>query len=559
MDAQQALLRAISLHSAGQLGEAAESYLGLLALQPQNPDLLFLLGTLRLQQGQLSEAQAVLSALLQQQPEHIEGWLQLAEVFYSNGQIAEALGCYQQLLNFSPENAMAQARALECQGALVSRAQQAMEAALSAYRSRDFVSAIRQAQESLAIVPSASGWNNLGVMYKEQGSFGEAENALRQAVSLAPDYAEAWSNLGNVYWLQHHYPAALDAYERAVQLQPDNAVSWNNLGNGRQAVGRVDEALAAFEQALQLEPAFAMAHWNHAIAALLNGDYRTGWEEYEWGFASGLRPVKFQPLPLWQGETATRLIVYAEQGYGDTLQFVRFLPALQRRVAQLILVVPAELQRLLQRSFPAVRVMLESQVNRQDHDAVLPLMSAPYRLGLLQPDEFATASPYLTVDPAQAALWHERLSGFRGRRVGIAWQGSRKHKGDPLRSLAADRLVEALAGCSDISLHSLQAGPDAPEVPPEVIDWRSAIQDFDDLAVIVHELDGVVTVDTAVAHLAGALGKRVYLLLPFAPDWRWGRYSEQSVWYGRMQLFRQSSPGDWDSALCHLANELRKI
>lgn len=558
MDAQQALLRAISLHSAGRLGEAAESYLGLLALQPQNPDLLFLLGTLRLQQGQLSEAQAALSALLQQQPEHIEGWLQLAEVFYSNGQIAEALGCYQQLLNFSPENATAQARALECQDALVSHAQQAMEAALSAYRSRDFVSAIRQAQESLAIVPSASGWNNLGVMYKEQGSFGEAENALRQAVSLAPDYAEAWSNLGNVYWVQHHYVEALESYGRAVQLQPDNAVSWNNLGNGLQAAGQLGAAIDAFEHALQLAPDFAMAHWNHGVAMLLKGNYQAGWNEYEWGFACGLRPVKFQPLPVWQGQAGVRLIVYAEQGFGDTLQFVRFIPDLQERVEKLVLVVPSELLELLRRSLPGVEVMLEAQLNRLEFDAVLPLMSAPYRLGYNSAEQLTAPDPYLHADPVKTSLWSGRLGAYSAPvNIGVAWQGSRKHKMDALRSVPAQQLVAAVAQ-STVKLHSLQAGDEAPAVPQGMIDWRTEIQDFDDLAAIVHELDCVVTVDTAVAHLAGALGKQVYLLLPFAPDWRWGVCSEHCIWYDKMQLLRQASPGDWDSVLDRLTDVLTK-
>ncbi len=545
------------MHLAGQLEAAAEAYLRLLAGQPDNVDALFLLGTLRVQQGAMNEALAALSRLLQLKPDHMDGWGQLAELHRATGQFAAALHCYRQVLQLSPDNAAARAGEAECLAALVAAAQQAMQAALAAYQRRDFPAAIQWAKESLNHYPSAAAWNNLGVMYKEQGDWPAAEGALQAAVNLAPDYAEAWSNLGNVYWVQHRYRDALDPYDRAVQLQPDNAVSWNNLGNGLQAAGRLDAAVEAFERALQLDPDFAMAHWNHAIAALLKGDYRTGWNEYEWGFACGLRPLKFQPLPVWQGEPGVRLIVYAEQGFGDTLQFVRFLPALQDKVAQLVLAVPVELQRLLQRSFPAVRVAPEAQLNKRDYDAVLPLMSLPHRLGRVEPADFSAATPYLKADPANAARWQARLSQFAGERLGIAWQGSRKHKGDALRSIPAERLAGALAG-SGIALHSLQAGHDAPDVPQGVTDWRTEIQDFDDLAAIVHELDCVVTVDTAVAHLAGALGKRVYLLLPFAPDWRWGRSAEECVWYGQMHLLRQASPGDWDSVLRHLAAALTK-
>lgn len=557
VEAGQELAQAISLHMAERLDEAGAIYMQLLAQQPENPDLLFLLGTLRVQQGALHDAQAALSNLLRVHPRHVDGWAQLAEVYRSMGQIAEALHCYRQVLLLAPENVAARTGEAACLDELLASAQQAMQAALDAYQQRDFPAAIQWATESLNRFPSAVAWNNLGVVYKEQGNLPEAENALRQAISLAPDYAEAWSNLGNVYWVQYRYADALDPYERAVKLQPNNPVSWNNLGNGLQAVGCLDEAVEAFERVLQLQPDFAMAHWNHGIAALLKGDYRTGWDEYEWGFACGLRPLKFQSVPVWQGESGARLIVYAEQGFGDVLQFVRFMHVLPAKVTRLALVVPVELQRLLQRSFPAVQVATESGVNTQEYTAVLPLMSVPHRLGLVETADLTIPAPYLKVDQAKATRWRERISGNAGMQIGIAWQGSRKHKSDLLRSVPAEQLVQALAGGS-VSLHSLQAGPDAPEAPQNVTDWRAEIQDFDDLAAIVNELDCVVTVDTAVAHLAGALGKHVYLLLPFAPDWRWGRYSESCVWYDRMHLIRQPSPGEWDAVMQRLEDALIK-
>lgn len=439
-------------------------------------------------------------------------------------------------------------------------AQHVLEKALRQFAVGNIGSATLLLEELLQWQPNAeSVWNNLGVMYKEQKRYADAAHALHEAVHLAPDYSEAWNNLGNVYWVQHRAEEALLPYRKALELNPENAVAWNNLGNCLQAIGQVDEAVLAFGKALRLDPEFAMAHWNFAIASLLQRDYRNGWREYEWGLRCGLRPLKFQPLPVWQGDEEACVLVYAEQGFGDTLQFIRFIRLFRERVADVGLAVPPELLTLLQRALPDIPVLLDSAVQRQNYDAVLPLMSLPERLGLTRADELTISGAYLLSDEKKSVAWQQNIARTVAVfRLGILWQGNRRHQHDSLRSIAPDVLLAALSS-SATEIHSLQAGQDAPAPPHGVFDWRSEIKDFDDLAAIVSALDCVVTVDTAVAHLAGALGKSVYVLLPYAPDWRWGRHGGNSEWYPTMHLLRQTVSGDWNGPLAELKQQLQKI
>jgi hypothetical protein len=359
-------------------------------------------------------------------------------------------------------------------------------------------------------------------------------------------------------------------------------------------MGRLEEAVATFRNAVALAPQNGVIHYNYALALLLSGQLEQGFIEHEWRWQVpqlGLTKRQF-PQPRWEGEdpSGKRLLLYCEQGFGDSIQFLRYVPLLRARGAEVIVQLPGELMRLAQslrteaRSAEAVipNVLVRdlgigdaSRSTAQhdgfstplrfvtfgdplpDFDCHASLISLP-RLMKTTVERIPANVPYLRADRALAEVWRERVETTSAGKlkVGFAWAGRREHWNDRNRSLPDDALKQLLAQDLPVAFFSVQKQPHLP-LPVNMIDWTAELNDFADTAALIENLDLIISVDTSVAHLAGAMGKRVWLLLPFAPDWRWLRNRDDSPWYPTMRLFRQARSGDWRGCIETIARELR--
>ena len=444
----------------------------------------------------------------------------------------------------------------------------------------------------------ATGYNSLGVALVNQRELAEAITAFRRAIALRPDYVEAYCNLGNALVDEGCLEEAVATCRRAIELLPDHAEAHQNLGVALVAQGSLKEAGAAFRRALELrpncaesrsnfsvmlmmqgdlteagvelcraielQPNDAQARFNYSLLLLLCGDFEQGWPlyEYRWG-AGDLQFMRRDfSQPMWRGEplSGQRVLIHAEQGFGDALQFVRYVSLVAQRGAHVMVECWPEIKSLLA-SVEGIAEIITKGDPLPDFALHCPMMSLPLVFGT-RVETIPVPIPYLHADPAKVALWRERLQQAMLRhdqrdmlRVGLVWAGGvRSHqlnadRIDRRRSLLLSQLAP-LAKVPGVVFFSLQKGAPATQAqtPPEemaLLDWSDELRDFADTAALVECLDLVVTVDTAVAHLAGALGKPVWLLNRFDTCWRWLLEREDSPWYPTMRVFRQIKFGDW--------------
>ena len=401
----------------------------------------------------------------------------------------------------------------------------------------------------------------LGVLSMQRGEPERGEQLIRQALGIRADIPDFYNNLGLCLRLQDRLEEAQDCYRRAIAIKSDYAPAYNNLGLDLQAVGAVDEAIAAYRNALQLQSQFADAHWNLGLAYLLKGDLVAGWAEYEWRLRC--QPFTRDGLVLdnispWQGEPVAgkTILVRREQGAGDTLQFIRFIPQLLQRGARVLLDVPPDLAELSRSVAPVVE-LLDRRVPHPTPDYYVNLMSLPRLLGVTL-DNLQAVVPYLSPDPGKVAAWHARLEGYHGKKIGIVWAGNPKHTNDRNRSITLKQL-SPLFDRDGPAWFSLQIG----DAADQLVTFRTFITDlgpelhsYSDTAAALSALDLLITVDTSVAHLAGALGRPAWVMLPYAPDWRWLLEREDSPWYPGLRLFRQERRGDWSGVVNKLAAAL---
>lgn len=347
---------------------------------------------------------------------------------------------------------------------------------------------------------------------------------------------------------------AVAAYSQATKLRPDFAQAHTNNGRALTDLGRIDESIAAHRRAVAHWPDDSIAHFGLADALLMAGEYTEGLTEYEWRW-KGTAPVfkrKFAE-PRWSGEylNGRTLLIHAEQGFGDAIQFVRFAPELARFNGRVLLEAPRALVPLLH-SAPGFEDVVAADDPLPNFDAQIPLMSLPHVLGT-RLDTIPTRTPYLQSDPVRTSVWRERLSPYGGLKVGVVWAGNPEHTHDHWRSIQASKLLPHLT-MPGVQLFGLQVGMRAGDrevvdATPGMIDLSPQLSDFANSAAAVDALDLVISVDTSVAHLAGAIGVPVWTLIPFSLDWRWMLGREDSPWYPTMRLFRQSRPGDWTTVL----------
>jgi len=411
---------------------------------------------------------------------------------------------------------------------------------------------------------SVQAHNTLAQVLLAQGRQEDLLAALRQTVRLQPDHAAAHHNLGTALKELGRLEEAAASYREVVRLRPDLAEGHNVLGSILFEEGLLEEALAAFRQAIRLEPDHVEAHRNLGITLLLRGDLAEGWPEYEWRWKGKSYSVPAGAPPLWNGSAleGRTILLQTEQGLGDTLQLVRYAPLVKSRGATVVLACQRPLIRLLAGAPGIDRLVPSDQPGVPESDVYAPLLSLPRLLGTTLAS-IPAGVPYLTPEPERVEHWKRELGPPSGLRVGMAWQGSPGHRKDKERSIPL-REFEPLARLEGVQLFSLQKGQGVEQIAEvagrfALTDLGSRLVDFVDTAAVLRHLDLVVTCDTAVAHLAGALGVPVWVALPFVPDWRWLLGRDDSPWYPTMRLFRQQTRGDWPGVFQRLAAALRDL
>lgn len=440
---------------------------------------------------------------------------------------------------------------------------------MAAHQRNELDTAERLYREALDAAPDYPlALHYLGVVLYQRGRITDAMPLLDRAVALVPNEPEFHNNRGLALAACLQDDLAVDAYRRALALKPLHAGAWNNLGLALQARGDVAGAIDAYHQALAIAPEHPQTHWNLGLALLISGELTRGWAEYEWRLrAPELQSfIRQWPVPRWQGEdiTGRTILLHAEQGLGDTLQNIRFAGAVAARGARVIAAVQTPLVRLAATA-PGVAAVAGPADPIPAFDLHVPLMSLPFVLGAAE-TQMRVAVPYLRSDPALRRDAEAMVARHaRGAlRIGIAWTGAVETQYNLRRACPLDVLAPVF-GLPDTCWFSLQkesvdVGTERPGTMPArrlvELDLRN---DFDGTAALVDVLDVIVSVDTSMAHLAGALGKPVLVLLPFAPDWRWGSAGDSSPWYPTARLFRQPVPGDWSTVVAQVESALAAI
>jgi tetratricopeptide (TPR) repeat protein len=453
-------------------------------------------------------------------------------------------------------------------------------------------------ERALALRPEfPEALNNLGILLEDQGAHDQAEARYRAALQLQPNSADTFNNLGVTLAAQRRHEEAVESYRQALRIKPQAPLPWNNLGNALRTLGEVDEAIdclrkaialrsdyaeahnnlgiglvqlglhqqaqESYEQALHLRPQYPEAHLNRSLAWLGESDFVRGWTEYEWRWNVPGTKKRACRQPLWSGALSPlqTLLLYFEQGLGDTLHFIRYAEMARRRVGRVIAEVQAPLVPLLSRC-RGIDELIAAGAAVPAFDVRLPLLSLPGALGT-QLDTIPADAPYIFAEPQRVEAWRRRLAEVGGLRVGIGWQGNPQYRGDRQRSIPLHHFAR-LAEIADVQMISLQKGEGTAQIAKlekpfllvEFTDLDAAGGAFMDTAAVIENLDLVITSDTALPHLAGALGVETWIALPFAADWRWLRDRDDSPWYPTVRLFRQERPGDWQGVFDRIAAEL---
>jgi tetratricopeptide (TPR) repeat protein len=500
-------------------------------------------------QGRLDEALEHFQSALCLWPSYPEAYNNLGLVLVDRGMLDEGAACYQQALRFRPDFAEAHNNLGIARGR-----QGRIEEAADRHR------------EAVRLRPDyAAAHNNLAVVLEKQHRLDEAVFHCQKALELSPDLAAAHNNLGIMYDRLGRMDDAAASYRQALKLQPDYADALNNLGTVHRDRLEFDDAERCYQRALQIRPDYPDAHLNRALIALQHGDFANGWREYEWRWQrSELVPRTFRQ-PRWDGAPldGRTILLHAEQGLGDALQFIRYAPQVKERGGRVLVECQPAVRELLATCSAVEQVLVQGQP-LPTFDVQASLMSLPALFETTLTNMPADV-PYLAADPSLVEHWRQELSRVGGFKIGIVWQGSPAHRGDKHRSVPLTQFAP-LAGVKGVHLLSLQVGAGTAQLaalgdrfPVTDLGRQFEPASFQDVAAVVKNLDLVVTVDTAIAHLAGALGVPVWIALPFSPDWRWLLDREDSPWYPTMRLFRQKRLGDWDAVFQHLAEELARL
>jgi tetratricopeptide (TPR) repeat protein len=574
------LSSAFEHHQAGNRAAAEQLYRQVLEQNPQCAEAWHLLGALCLQSGRAAEAVELIGRAAQLQPANAEFFCHLGAAYSTLGEHDSAVACLRRAVPQAPQSAenhynlgtalLAQGRAADAVASFNNAIAANPETAEAHY---NLGNALRELErwpeaeasyrEAIRIRPDyLKALVNLGNALRAQERLPDAVSALRSAVAIDPHHGAAQMNLGVTLRDLGQHDEAIECLRRAVELEPDMAEAHNNLGTVLQALARFDEAMACFEQSLRCDPELAEGHFPHSTQLLRRGDLAGGFAEFEWRWkCPGFREGRFDQ-PLWDGGALAgqRILLYAEQGLGDTLQFIRYARAAKKRGGVVIVECQDSLVRLLS-ACPGIDQLVAAGSPLPAFDVQAPLMSLPGILKLAMNNLWR--GPYLFADDSLVDVWHGVLSQYPGFRVGICWRGNPKHLFDAQRSFDLTALAP-LAVVGGVRLINLQKGPGAEQAASssfEVITLNPALDEatgpFIDTAAVIKSLDLVVTADTAVAHLAGGLGVPVWIALSAHSDWRWMLDRDDSPWYPTARLFRQTQLDRWTDVFDRMAAELR--
>lgn len=573
----------VALAKQGKLDAAIKAFEESLRLKPDAAETMRNLGVTLARQNRPNEAEARFRAAAELDQASAQCRHDWANSLKNLGRLEEAAAQYREAIRLNPKSAEAH----HDFGLVLSDLKRLPEA------EKNFREALRLRPD----FPEA--YNNLGILLENQGAFEGAVAAYGEALRIKPNAADVHNNLGVALAAQRKYDEAAASYRRSLALTPDSPLALNNLGNSLRALGQIDEAvcclrqairlksdyaeaynnlgialvqqrqdreaLLCYEKALYFRPDYPEAHLNRSLAWLACGEFERGWSEYEWRWKARDVNCRAFRQRRWDGSDlhGRTVFIYLEQGVGDTLQFIRYARLLKQRGATVIVEAQNSLLKLLA-NCPAIDRLVPTGGELPEFDLQAPLLSLPGLVGTTF-DSIPADVPYLRADPQLTSRWRERLASIEGFRIGIAWQGNPQYRGDRQRSVPL-RCFAPLAAIPDVQLISLQKGYGAeqlaeaagqfPVIDLGEIDGESGA--FMDTAAIMQNLDLVITSDTAMPHLAGALGVPVWTALPLVADWRWMREGERCSWYPTMRLFRQRDSGDWDELFGRIADAVRQ-
>jgi tetratricopeptide (TPR) repeat protein len=473
--------------------------------------------------------------------DHLRQMLQAARQFLNDRRPLEAARAFAAVLKVQPN----------CVEALAQLGQLLLQA-------NELPAALGCLQQAARLAPSMPKLNLLmAAVLRQMGRLRESAVCCEQECQVSPNDPDAHYNLALARQTLQQIPEAIAAYRTALQLRPHYLDALLGLGRSLRQARQPEAAVQCFTEAVQLAPTDARAHWELGTTQLALGQFLPGWKGFEWRWRlkDFTTPVPSYAQPQWDGRDlgGQRIFLHCEQGYGDVIQFARYAPLVAARGGHVILGCPKPLQSLMETVPGVAEVVTTREVSFDTH---APLMSLPSIFGTTL-ETIPAAIPYLHPRISTSSKWVETLPG---KKVGIAWAGSSAHANDAHRSVPPE-FLKPLLNLPGIRWHSLQVGDAAdvlaqPDFAGRIVDLGSRLGDFHDTAEAIRELDVVIAADTAVAHLAGALGKTVWLLLPFEAEWRWMIAREDSPWYPTMRLFRQSSPGNWKELIERVARQL---
>jgi hypothetical protein len=530
---EQLLQQSQSLQQAGKFEEAAIGFEKLRMLYPNYPPILNSLGIVYLQLGKFKEGCKLLEKSLQLDPKQTMVFYNLGKAYQNQGQFNESIKAYKKVLDIEPNFT-------EAYNSL----------GVSLYSVGKFPEALEYFDHMITASPNdPTGYNGRGICLYALSQYEESLLSLNKALTINKNFPELFNNIGLTLHKLNKFNSAIEHFNQAIQINPNYADAFSNRGLTLQAIKKTAEAKNDFDRCLEIDSKHSDAYWNKALIKIQLGEYEEGWELYEWRWKSFSKKwARHYKEPLWLGDESLEgksIFIYPEQGYGDFIQFYRFIPKLQALGAKVILEVPAALISLIRESTTETLV-IESGQKPPRFNFQCPIMSLPLAFKT-RLESIPSSFPYLKTKPEKLFFWETKLEGRYRPRIGIAWSGSSQHKNDHNRSLKLGTLAPLMS--LPFEFYSLQkeVRPDDEEFlkTAPIKDFRNYLQDFSDTAALIELMDIVVTVDTSVAHLAGALNKKVCILLPNNADYRWMLNRKDSPWYPSAQLFRQSDTSDW--------------
>ena len=544
----QALAGAIAHFSAGRLAQAEQACNAILISHPRNFDALHLLAIVRCREGDFADGVRYFDLALHANPDAHDALANRGNALLSLGRFEEALASFERAIALRPGNSD-----------LLNNRGNALQAL------KRYSEALASYQSALAERPGHAGLlKNRGNALAALGQFEPALASFDQALLVHPDDIGTFNNRGNVLRTLLRLDEALACYDHALTIQPGHPETLNNRGNALHALQRVDEAIESYQKALAIQPGYVDAHWNLGLAKLVSGDFTEGWKEYEWRWKGAEPPGRRDfSVPRWSGKEDLRgktILLHAEQGLGDTLQFCRYAALVHARGAKVVLQVDRSLESLLE-SLAGVSQTVAPGEALPHFDFECPLLSLPLAFGTTM-QTIPADIPYLHADPAKISHWARKLGAKTRPRIGIAWsdnpgQGKDRNRSLPLAALEPLLALPLQFVCLQKEIRASDA--DALKRHVQLLHFEYDIADFSDTAALVELCDLAIAVNSSVSHLVGAMGKPVWIPLAFVPDWRFLLGREDSPWYPTARLFWQSRPGQWDDVVARMVAQLQRL